>query len=55
MGSGYAVGSTKQLKPLKISDVANSAVDLNATYVMVEKSDKSLMDNFLQMGTKGGG
>ena len=38
MGSGSAVGSAKRLKPLKISDVANSAVDLNATYVMVETS-----------------
>ena len=52
---GYAVCSVKQLKPLTISAVVNSVVDLNATYYITETAAKSLMDNFLHMGTKIGG
>ena len=55
MVPGSAVGSSKRLKPLIILDVANYVVDLNATDAMAETAAKSLMDNFLQMGTKIGG
>ena len=50
-----AVSSAKRLKPLTISDVANSVVDLNATYAMTGTGTKFLMDKFLHMGTKIGG
>ena len=51
----YAVGSDKWLKPLTTLDVANYVVDMNATDDMAETASKSLMDSFLQMGTKSGG
>ena len=49
------VGSAKRLKHVKMLAVANSAVDQNATDAMAETAAKSLMDNFLHMGTKSGG
>ena len=55
MVPGSTVGSAKQLKPLTISAVTNFAVDPNTTDDMEEKSAKSLIDKFLQMGTKSGG
>ena len=55
MVPGSAVGSAKQSRPITISAVKNSAVDLNATDAMVETTAKSLMDKFLQMGKKRGG
>ena len=50
-----AVGSAKRLKHVTISDIANSAVDHNTTDAMSKTAVKSLMDKFLQMGTKIGG
>ena len=47
-----AVGSAKQLKPLTILAVPSYVVDPNATDAISETADKSLMDKFLQMGTK---
>ena len=55
MVPGSVVGSAKQFKPVIILAVANSVVDNNATDTMAETSAKSLMDKFLQMGTKSGG
>ena len=55
MVPGSAVESAKWLKPVTISDVANYAVDQNATDAMVEKDDNSLLDKFLQIVMKSGG
>ena len=55
MVPGSAVGSAKRLKHVTISDIANSAVDHNTTDAMSKTAVKSLMDKFLQMGTKIGG
>ena len=55
MVPGYSVGSPKRLNPVTILSVANSAVDQNSTDAMAETAAKSLMDNFLHMGTKSGG
>ena len=51
----YTVGSTNRLNHVTVSDVANYVVDHNATDTMAETAAKSLMDTFLQMGTKSGG
>ena len=55
MVPGSAVDSSKPLKHVTISDVANSAVGQNATDSMAETAFKYLMDKFLQMVTKSGG
>ena len=52
MVPGSAVCRAKRLKPFTISAVTNYAVDTNATDAMTERDDKSLIDKFLQMGTK---
>ena len=43
------------MKPVIISEIANSTVDQNATDYMAETAAKSLIYKFLQMGTKSGG
>ena len=52
---GSTVVSAKRLKLVTILDVINSGVNQNATDSMTEASDKSLMDNFLHIGTESGG
>ena len=51
---GSAVDSAKVLTPVTISAVLNSAFDKNATDAMAYTAAKSLMEIFLQMGTKSG-
>ena len=55
MVPGSTVGSANRLKPVTILDVKNSAVDQNAADAMAATATKSLIDKFLQMGTKSGG
>ena len=55
MVPGSTVGSSKRLKHVTILAVTNSEVDHNPTDDMAEPAAKSLMDNFLHMGTKIGG
>ena len=50
-----AVGSAKPLKPVIILAIKNSLIDQNATGAISETDAKSLIDNFLLMGTKFGG
>ena len=40
MATGSIVGSDKRLKPVRILDVANSAVDHNSTDAMTETASK---------------
>ena len=55
MVPGSTVGSAKPLKPVIILAIKNSLIDQNATGAISETDAKSLIDNFLLMGTKFGG